>query len=105
MKAPVDITTRQRLFDAYTNPLAIIEHMETHNDEAESPYRQRIETLMASLLTGDGDAQVYAEAQALRQFQAGMTLEEAARHAGFVLGVEYVALLLLGAAAGEGGAQ
>jgi hypothetical protein len=65
MKAPVDVTTRQRLFDAYTNRFAIIEHMETHNDEVESPYRQRIETLMTTLLAGDGDADDGAEAQAL----------------------------------------
>ena len=88
----------QKLFEAIENK---------HTGSApEDPYRARIEDVMGLLLQKFGDSDDVNEAEHLRSFRGGMTLEQAARHTGFILGFEYFRDLLLSDAAKKtGGAR
>jgi hypothetical protein len=99
--------TRQRLIDAYVNAAAIYKRLEEDQGSTDDPYQQRIAALMTSGLKRYEDAgqDEVEEAIALRTLRAAVVLEDVARQSGFVLGIEYVARLLLGAAARNGGAR
>jgi hypothetical protein len=103
--APPD-DTRQRLIDAYVNAAAIYKRLEEDQGSTDDPYQQRIAALMTSgFKRYDKGCDEVEEAITLRTLRAANVLEDVARETGFVLGIEYVARLLLGAAARNGGVR
>jgi metal-dependent hydrolase (beta-lactamase superfamily II) len=77
------------------HPDAIISRIEAHaGNNSHDPYWARIEALMRVALNDGGDPDQIDDARLLRQTTGGVVLETAARHVGFVLGVEYAQRLM-----------
>jgi hypothetical protein len=75
----------------FANPQAIIEQIEAKSTGVapDDSYRARIEEVMDLLLPKQGDIDLLDDAEHIRETRAGIALETAARHTGFILGFEY----------------
>jgi hypothetical protein len=77
------------------HPDKLIERLDEHyGQNASDPYWARIEALMLAELAHQNDSDHAADATLLRQTTSGLLLETAARHVGFIEGVEYCKQLL-----------
>ena len=86
-------------FAKSADPAQIFDAIERESDgvPGEDAYRTRIEALMeASWQPTCGDVDIIHDAQHLRETSGGLTLTEASRRTGFVLGFEYCRQLLFG---------
>ncbi|CAN5851163.1 hypothetical protein BH18ACI5_BH18ACI5_04490 [soil metagenome] len=80
-------------FEEFADPLQLIDQMEEAKSDADDPYWQWADQLLAAVLASD-DADTINDAQHLKETSGGFALVRAARHAGFVIGFEYAARLL-----------
>lgn len=78
--------------DQFTNPLKLVDHIE---NDANNEYWKWVEAL-TDAATFKEDPDVENDVSHLRQTSAGLDLQTAARHAGFVIGFEYAARLFKG---------
>lgn len=92
---------RDAYLEVFADPFNIVDNIERDSGDADAPWWARIEELMPRAIDRSGGVDRAGDAKHLRQTSAGFTLEQAARHTGFVLGFEYCCALL----AKRGGAK
>jgi hypothetical protein len=79
----------------FAHPEALIARLEDHvAHDSRDPYWERLDALMHAALDRWGDPDQADDANILRQTTGGLALETAARHVGFILGLEYAQLFM-----------